>query len=86
MGFVQGLDSEGYTVGKLRAKFKVKSVEHFENGGVVKMEPVTTGSPENEEFFKWTPSGEIKLGLVNHKQLDSLLPGKEFYIDLIPAE
>ena len=43
----------------VRAKFKVTEKEVDEHGcGDVRLEAVTSGSPENDEFFKWTPSGE----------------------------
>jgi hypothetical protein len=66
---------------KVRAKFKVKSVTSFEMGSEVKLEPVTSGSVENESFFKWTPFGEIKMGLMNSELADDFAPGAEFYVD-----
>jgi hypothetical protein len=45
------------------------------------MEPVYNGSPENKEFFKWTPGGEIRLGTINEKAAELFLSGaKEFYV------
>lgn len=70
---------------KMRAKFQVSTVTHMENGSELKLLPVTHGSPENEEFFKWTPYGEIKLGLLGAEQIEGISPGQQFYIDLIPA-
>ena len=70
---------------KLRAKFKVRSVTSFEHGNEVCLVPVTNGSPENEAFFKWTPSGEIKMGLVNEDQAKMFTPSAELYIDFTPA-
>lgn len=70
----------------LRAKFQVTTITHYENGSEVKMLPVTRGSPENEEFFKWTPSGEIKIGLIKKEQAEVFQPGREFYIDMTPVE
>lgn len=70
---------------KMRAKFQVSTITHSENGCELKLLPVTRGCPENEEFFKWTPYGEIKLGLVKKEQAEGILPGQEFYVDLTPV-
>ena len=43
---------------------------------------VTGGSKENEEFFKWTPSGQLQIGLYKE---DIFQPGKEYYIDITEA-
>lgn len=44
---------------------------------------VTTGSEENEKFFKYTPFGELKIGVLNKQYFEA---GKEYYLDIIPAE
>lgn len=41
---------------------------------------------ENNKYWEWTPSGELKLSTVNPSMLDLLTPGKEYYIDIIDAE
>lgn len=70
----------------IRAKMKVESLElHGDGGGMVRMTPVTSGSPENESFFKWTPSGKLELGTVNKAVMDQLELGAEMYIDISPA-
>jgi hypothetical protein len=43
---------------------------------------VCTGSKENEEFFKWTPSGSLKIGVYKE---DVFQPGKDYYIDISEA-
>ncbi len=45
--------------------------------------PVTTGCPENESFFKWTPNGKIELTTLKDQLFK---PGKEYYIDISLAE
>ena len=45
--------------------------------------PVYSGSPENEEFFKWTPGGDLSLSVVNPDV--EFEPDKEYYIDIIEA-
>lgn len=49
-----------------------------------KFHPVTGGSDENKEFWKWTPSGCLELNCVNPAV--DFEPGKAYYIDIILAE
>ena len=65
----------------VRAKFKVDEVSQTVSGGNVVLSPVTSGSPENEQFFKWTPSGRLEMGTINPDAIKQFEPGKEFYID-----
>lgn len=68
----------------IRAKFKVQSVTEQEGGlKTATLHPVTSGSPENAQFFKWTPSGQIQLGTINPAAAEQFVPGKEFYVDFI---
>lgn len=46
--------------------------------------PVTGGSDENKSFWKWTPSGSLTLGCVNPSV--NFEPGKDYYLDITPAE
>jgi len=48
--------------------------------------PVTAGSEENEKFFKYTPAGQFDLQVVNKAAADQIECGKEYYIDISPAE
>jgi hypothetical protein len=66
----------------VRAKFECKSV----GDGQVKLEVVYTGSKENEQFFKWTPSGQIQMGIVNEAALGQFEVGKQYYVDFSPAD
>ena len=80
----------------IRAKFQVTEIKKSmtmlksKDGAYVKTEinevtlnPVTTGSKENEEFFAWTPSGKITIGATKEVgfELD-----KEYYVDFTKAE
>lgn len=75
---------EGATV---RAKFRVSKADARPDslGGVVSLEVVTTGSVENDQFFKWTPSGRIDMGTVNQQAFEQFKEGEEFYVDFTPA-
>lgn len=69
----------------VRAKFKVSSNEQTEEGFQIHLEPVISGSPENEEFYKWTPWGLITLATVNPAAASQLLQGQEYYVDFHSA-
>lgn len=70
----------------VRAKFTVQRVDDDgDDGGTVHMEPVYSGSPENESFYRWTPSGNIILSTINADALAQFEPGNEFYVDFTPA-
>ena len=61
----------------VRAKFKCdKKIANCE-GFQIFMSPVINGSPENEEFYKYTPGGQLSLGTVNPKAAEQIVEGKE---------
>ncbi len=69
----------------VRAKFKCSSKTIYEGENKqVTLAPVTGGSEENKEFWKYSPSGEIKM-TINGPASDLFEPGKEYYIDFTPA-
>ncbi len=51
----------------------------------VELMPVYGNSVENKAFFASTPTGSIKLGIVNQAASDALVLGKEYYVDFTPA-
>jgi len=70
-----------------RCKFKVDSKTEFGNGGCsVKLYPVHSGSKENESFYSYTPSGELRLEVLKAESAAMFIPGKEYYIDITLAE
>lgn len=72
-----------------RAKFYVVSRTELHGSTlsyVVKMNPVISGSKENESFYKWTPSGSLELGTINAEVAEQFKPGKQFYLDFTEAE
>lgn len=69
----------------VRAKFKVESVTELEAGHQVKLRAVTSTSPENASFFKWTPNGECTMGIVSAEVVAHFKPGAEIYVDFTPA-
>lgn len=70
----------------VRAKFKCVSVTEAEGGHkTANLQAVTSGSPENEKFFKWTPSASISLSTINPDAAEQFKPGQQFYVDFTPA-
>lgn len=47
--------------------------------------PVSDGSAENKAFFASTPTGELKLGIVNEAAVLGLKAGASYYIDITEA-
>jgi hypothetical protein len=56
-----------------------------EKTGQVCFGPVYSGSQENEQFFRYTPTGDIRFFTLNPAALSSFEMGKEYYVDLTPA-
>lgn len=75
----------------VRAKFKVLSVKktvlHDGSHGAteVEMQPVYTGSPENQEWSEYTPNGSVKLTITKGDARNAFRPGEEFYVDFTKA-
>jgi len=71
----------------VRAKFTVVRKEGSrEEGGTVTLRPVYGGSPENDQFYRWTPGGQIELSTVNQAAFNAFEEGAEYYVDFHRAE
>ena len=69
-----------------RAKVRCRSIEKIEGGQFnITLVPVTTGSPENELFYRWTPNGEFKLQVVRESTAETFNVGSEYYVDFTEA-
>lgn len=70
-----------------RCKFRCNEVtkRSFKDGFeyTAKFSAVYSGSEDNKEFFKYTPSGSLDIGVYKE---DLFQPGKEYYIDITEAE
>lgn len=68
----------------VRAKFtcieKSPALQN-EEGYTIALQTVYSDSPENAEFFKWTPFGQIRMGTVNPVAAAEFEVGKEYYLD-----
>lgn len=69
----------------VRAKFKCTSITNTENGASIQLDPVVSGSKENENFYKWTPGGSVLLSTVNDAAAAQFTPGGEYYVDFEKA-
>lgn len=47
------------------------------------LHPVTSGSPENDRFYKWTPGGRFDLQTI---KADCFEVGKEYFVDFTLAD
>ena len=71
----------------MRAKFICYLESRTQYGTIqYKLQPVTSGSPENEEFFKTTPSGNIEVTLKPDETSARLELGSVYYIDFIKVD
>ena len=69
-----------------RAKFVVTNKEDtIASGSTVKLSAVTSGSSENEDFYKYTPSGQITLYTINEKVASEFRVGTQYYVDFHEA-
>ncbi|MGE3463909.1 MAG: hypothetical protein AB7I04_18525 [Pseudomonadales bacterium] len=66
---------------KVIAKFLCQDVTLY-NGGSrsVRLTPVTGGSEENTKFWKYTPSGELRMQIDNPPASEMFEPGGEYYL------
>jgi len=72
---------------KFRCHYKdAQNVGTEHEYALIKMSPVSSGSKENEEFFKYTPGGDLCFYSVNLAAAAQIEQGKEYYIDISPAE
>ena len=69
----------------IRCKFKAVSKTIFADYASVELIPVSTGSEENKNFYKYTPGGKINFDVINKAVSDDIIPGNEYYIDITDA-
>lgn len=72
----------------VRAKFLVRKIEGDADGVTIDLDAVYDENPESEngQFFKYTPSGQISLSVVNVDTASHFQVGKEYYVDFSPAK
>ncbi len=67
----------------VRCKMTCHTVKATGDGFEAEFQAVSDGSPENEEFFKYTPAASMKLAIVAKNHFE---PGKTYYVDISPSE
>jgi hypothetical protein len=73
-------------VTKVRAKMRVERIEPVPGGeAYIHLRPVTSGSPENLEFYKHTPGGACSIGLVSKEVARMFVLNADYYVDFVPA-
>jgi hypothetical protein len=77
----------------VRCKFRCHYKEEQKNSitgevisATIKMSPVYSETGENKEFWQYTPCGDLSFYTVNPKAAAQIEQGKEYYIDISPAE
>jgi hypothetical protein len=73
---------------KFRCHYKEeqKNTEGEVTAATIKMSPVYSETGENKEFWKYTPCGDLSFYTVNPAAAAKIEQGKEYYIDISPAE
>lgn len=71
----------------IRAKFQCHYIHKSDDGlsRTVNLNAVTTGSPENEEWSKYTPGGQISIHISNPAAFNKFEQGKEYYVAFTEA-
>jgi len=80
----QGVKTEPRSDGKPREWRRTEDRETVECR-TVKLTAVYDGSPENKEFFRFTPSGQISMGVLNPAAWKIFELNKEYYVDFTLA-
>ena len=71
---------------KVRAKFACTAIELAEDGSInITLHVVSSGSEENEKFFKHTPIGQVTFNCVNEEASALFKLDREYYVDFEEA-
>jgi hypothetical protein len=57
----------------------------MEEGFTIELNPVTSGSAENEKFYGSTPSGSVSMSVWSAETAASFKIGEAYYVDFTPA-
>ncbi len=77
---------------RMRAKFKVVSVERYDGCEVLNLSAVCAnsygpnGESEDNDFARYTPSGSLKMNINNPELLGKFNPEEKYYLDFTKAE
>jgi hypothetical protein len=76
----------------MRAKFKVTNVnkydgvEHLEFAAIGANKYGENGENEDNDFARWTPSGNVKISVTNPNLFDTFKVNENYYLDFTKAE
>lgn len=70
---------------RIKVTCNAKMPSYDNDGCYLVFTPVTTGSEENKEFFKYTPGGQIQLNICNPNVTEKFVLGEEYYCDFSPT-
>lgn len=76
----------------VRAKFRCTTIAHaFTNNpeysaATITLVPVWEQEGVNRKWSKATPSGELKMLITNPEAIEQFDLGKEYFVDLTPAD
>jgi hypothetical protein len=76
----------------MRAKFQVQEVGYAIGGTKLSMCPVgasdygPNGENEDNDFARYTPTGELRMFITNPEIKETFKPGDNFYIDFTRAD
>lgn len=70
----------------MRCKVVCSMKQPYEDGFYLSFYPVSSGSEENKQFFKYTPGGQITFNVLNLDVANNFEVGKEYYVDFSIAE
>jgi hypothetical protein len=65
---------------KVIAKFQCLSVKTFHSSQEIEFMAVTSESPENKTWSKWTPSGNLKMTITNDELFGHFKPAQNYLI------
>lgn len=70
---------------KIRAKFTCSSVAKDSSGNETSVFHAAHGE-ENKQWSKWTPSGNLSIGISVEGAQGQFTPGKSYILELTPAD
>jgi hypothetical protein len=72
---------------RVKAKFRVNSVNHIDYGQVIELNAVYSSVPDSEDkhFSDATPSGKLQFTLTNKSLFDQFKPGQVYYLTMDEA-
>lgn len=69
----------------MRAKFKLDTMDKHDDYCNVTMHAITEQDGDNEEFWKYTPAGQLQMTITNPAAYDKLELGQTYYLDFTKA-